>query len=75
MKYKSKNIDMQFLTIFLFFFNCIFKILMAEATVTKSILKAILKLQDLEQAEIFIDLGLCIYQKVVMVALQASVIF
>lgn len=48
---------------------------MAEATVTKSILKAILKLQDLEQAEIFIDLGLCIYQKVVMVALQASVIF
>lgn len=48
---------------------------MAEATVTKSILKAILKLQNLEQAEIFFDLGLCMYHKVVMVALQASVIF
>lgn len=48
---------------------------MAEATVTKSTLKAILKLQNLEQDEIFFDLGSCLYQKGVIVALQASLIF
>lgn len=48
---------------------------MAEATVTKSMLKGILKLQNLEQAEVFFDLGFCIYHKVVMMALQASEIF
>lgn len=48
---------------------------MAEETVPKSALKTILKLQNLEQAEVFFLLDLCIYHKVVMVALQASVIF
>lgn len=42
---------------------------MAEATVTKSTLKAIFKLQNLEQAEVSFDLGLCIYHTVTMVAM------
>lgn len=48
---------------------------MAEETVPNSALKTILKLQNLEQAEVFFLLDLCIYHKVVMVAVQASVIF
>lgn len=45
---------------------------MAEAAVTKSMLKAILKLQNLEEAEVFFGLGLYTHHKVVMVALQVN---
>lgn len=51
---------------------CILKIWMAEAMVTKSKLKAVLKLQNLEEAEILFGLGLYTHHKVVMMALQAN---